>query len=61
MSLPSLVRRCHHYFVPRNGQGSLPVYTDIRNAGSRRLVLVRNVEGDVSVGTLFFLLFFHLP
>jgi large subunit ribosomal protein L49 len=54
MSLPSLIRRCHHYFVPRNGQGSLPVYTDIRNAGSRHLVLVRNVDGDATVGgTLF--------
>jgi len=48
MSLPYLFRRCHHYIVPRNGQGSLPVYTDIRNAGSRYLVLVRNIEGDAT-------------
>ena len=55
MSLPYLFRRCHHYIVPRNGQGSLPVYTDIRNAGSRYLVLVRNIEGDATVGQFSFL------
>lgn len=37
------------YFVPRNSLGSLPVYTDIRNAGGRHLVLVRNVDGDARV------------
>jgi large subunit ribosomal protein L49 len=37
------------YFIPRNSRGSLPVYTDIRNGGSRYLVLVRNVDGDVKV------------
>ncbi|KJA18583.1 hypothetical protein HYPSUDRAFT_169077, partial [Hypholoma sublateritium FD-334 SS-4] len=36
------------YFVPRNTKGNLPVYTDIRNAGSRHLVLVRNIEGNAS-------------
>ncbi|KAG6889712.1 hypothetical protein C0992_004341 [Termitomyces sp. T32_za158] len=33
------------YFVPRNTRGSLPVYTDVRNGGTRYLVLVRNVDG----------------
>lgn len=37
------------YFVPRNTQGNLPVYTDVRNAGGRYLVLIRNVEGNVAV------------
>ncbi|THV07894.1 hypothetical protein K435DRAFT_709018 [Dendrothele bispora CBS 962.96] len=34
------------YFVPRNSNGSLPVYSDIRNAGTRHLVLLRNIDGD---------------
>ncbi|TFK62200.1 hypothetical protein BDN72DRAFT_403763 [Pluteus cervinus] len=38
----------HPYFVPRNSQGSLPVYTDIRNGGTRYLVLVRNVDGNAA-------------
>lgn len=37
------------YYVPRNSKGNLPVYSDIRNAGSRPLVHIRNVEGDISV------------
>ncbi|KLO14208.1 hypothetical protein SCHPADRAFT_826813 [Schizopora paradoxa] len=36
------------YSVARNSQGSLPVYSDIRNGGSRYLVLVRNVKGNVN-------------
>ncbi|KAI0035743.1 mitochondrial large subunit ribosomal protein-domain-containing protein [Vararia minispora EC-137] len=35
------------YFVPRNSRGSLPVYSDIRNGGTRHLVLIRNVQGDI--------------
>jgi len=38
----------HPYFLARNTRGSLPVYTDIRNGGTRYLVLIRNVEGDVN-------------
>jgi len=37
------------YFVPRNSQGNLPVYTDIRNNGARHFVLVRNVDGSAEV------------
>jgi len=37
------------YFVQRNSRGSIPVYTDIRNAGTRYLVLIRNVEGNANV------------
>ena len=39
----------HTYFVPRNTRGSVPVYTDIRNNGTRYLVEIRNVTGDTSV------------
>jgi len=39
----------HSYFVPRNTKGNLPVYTDVRNAGGRYLVLVRNIEGNAAV------------
>lgn len=37
------------YCVQRNSRGSIPVYTDIRNAGTRYLVLIRNVQGNVNV------------
>jgi len=42
---PKLVR--YPYYVPRNSRGSLPVYSDIRNNGTRILLLIRHVEGDV--------------
>ncbi|KAI0637094.1 mitochondrial large subunit ribosomal protein-domain-containing protein [Trametes polyzona] len=35
------------YRVRRNTRGSIPVYSDIRNGGTRYLVLIRNVEGNV--------------
>lgn len=35
------------YHVPRNNRGSVPVYTDIRNAGTRHLTLIRNVQGNI--------------
>ncbi|KAG5645906.1 hypothetical protein DXG03_005053 [Asterophora parasitica] len=34
------------YFIPRNTRGNLPVYTDVRNGGTRYQVLVRNVDGN---------------
>jgi len=37
------------YFVPRNSQGNLPVYTDFRNNGARHFVLVRNIDGSAEV------------
>jgi len=43
------LRTSYPYFVPRNSNGSLPVYTDIRNAGTRYLVLLRNIDGDANV------------
>ncbi|KAM5539008.1 hypothetical protein V8D89_007231 [Ganoderma adspersum] len=36
------------YLVRRNSKGSIPVYTDIRNGGTKYLVLIRNVEGNVN-------------
>lgn len=45
---PSHVQR-QAYFVRRNTHGALPVYTDIRNGGTRYLVQIRNVEGQVQV------------
>ncbi|KAK2467040.1 hypothetical protein APHAL10511_001298 [Amanita phalloides] len=37
------------YFIPRNSRGNLPVYTDIRNAGTRYLIHIRNVDGNASL------------
>lgn len=46
------------YFVRRNSRGSLPVYSDVRNAGTRYLVQIRNVDGNASVSTAFDYLFY---
>ena len=40
------------YYIPRNTRGSLPVYSDIRNNGTRILVQIRNVEGNIVVTSL---------
>ncbi len=48
-SLSSVRDKKREYFVPRNTRGNLPVYTDVRNAGSRHLVLIRNIEGNATV------------
>ncbi|KAF8797876.1 hypothetical protein BYT27DRAFT_6906483 [Phlegmacium glaucopus] len=37
------------YFVPRNSQGNLPVYTDVRNNGGRYFVLIRNIDGNAEI------------
>jgi len=34
------------YYVPRNTRGSLPVYSEIRNNGTRVQVLIRNIDGN---------------
>jgi hypothetical protein len=44
------------YYVPRNTRGSLPVYSEIRNNGTRVLVLIRNVDGNAEVSALWLLL-----
>ena len=40
------------FFVARNNNGNLPVYSAIRNGGTRLQVSIRNVNGDVNVGCL---------
>ncbi|KAH7909705.1 hypothetical protein BJ138DRAFT_1010278 [Hygrophoropsis aurantiaca] len=37
------------YFLRRNTRGSLPVFTDVRNGGTKHLVLIRNVEGQITM------------
>ncbi|KAI0336401.1 hypothetical protein GY45DRAFT_1238299 [Cubamyces sp. BRFM 1775] len=44
---PAATKSSLPYRVRRNTRGSIPVYTDIRNGGTRYLVLIRNVEGSV--------------
>ncbi|PVF96046.1 hypothetical protein CPB86DRAFT_871560 [Serendipita vermifera] len=47
------------YFVPRNSNGCVPVYSDFKNNRTKELTLIRNVEGNVQalkddlVATLF--------
>jgi len=48
-AVPAIETSKPPYFIQRNSRGSIPVYTDIRNAGTRYLVLIRNVEGNVNV------------
>lgn len=45
---PTPVR--YSYFVPRVGKtlSSLPVYTDVRNGGTRTMTEVRKIQGSVS-------------
>ncbi|KAG1819560.1 ribosomal protein L49/IMG2 [Suillus subaureus] len=35
------------FFIPRNSRGSLPVYTDIRNGGTKYIISIRNVQGKL--------------
>ncbi|KAJ2554640.1 mitochondrial 54S ribosomal protein img2 [Coemansia sp. RSA 1933] len=37
----------HPYFVNRTRFQSLPVYVDIKNGKTRRLTLIRRIEGDI--------------
>ena len=48
------------YFVPRNANGNLPVYSDIRNNGTRYLVLIRGVDGKAQVNFLMSMLSLYL-
>lgn len=52
---PAVVK--YPFFVPRNSNGNLPVYSDIRNGGTRLLVTIRNVDGNASVCIVSFPLF----
>ncbi|KAJ1837489.1 mitochondrial 54S ribosomal protein img2, partial [Coemansia sp. RSA 2703] len=42
---PKLVK--YPYFVRRTRFQSLPVYRDTKNGGTRKLTIVRRVEGDL--------------
>ena len=33
--------------IERTHKGNLPVYTDVRSGGTRKLTIVRNIYGDV--------------
>ncbi|KAF8590454.1 hypothetical protein K439DRAFT_1329830 [Ramaria rubella] len=44
----STVPSLFSYHVTRNSRGSLPVYSDFRNAGTRYQVHVRNIQGDAN-------------
>ncbi|KAI8866270.1 hypothetical protein GQ42DRAFT_109072, partial [Ramicandelaber brevisporus] len=37
------------YVVRRTKQGLLPVYTNLRNGGSRVLTTIKRIEGDVDL------------
>ena len=41
------------YFVPRNSNGCVPVYSDFKSNKTREITLIRNVEGNVNVRTVF--------
>jgi Mitochondrial large subunit ribosomal protein (Img2) len=41
------------YFVPRNSNGCVPVYSDFKSNKTREITLIRNVEGNVNVCTIF--------
>jgi len=41
------------YFIPRNTRGNVPVYSDVRNNGTRYLLYLRNVEGNTTVCSAF--------
>ncbi|GAA5847927.1 hypothetical protein JCM5353_004483 [Sporobolomyces roseus] len=36
------------FFVPRSQFGELPVYSDVRNGGTRTMTVVRKIHGDVN-------------
>ncbi|KAJ2786211.1 mitochondrial large ribosomal subunit [Coemansia javaensis] len=39
--------KTYPYYVRRTRFQSLPVYTDVRNGGTRRQTVVRRIEGDL--------------
>jgi len=42
-----IVHKTYPFFVRRTSNNTLPVYTDIRNGLTRKLTIIRKVEGDV--------------
>ncbi|BGP53279.1 hypothetical protein JCM8202_002604 [Rhodotorula sphaerocarpa] len=47
-SVPPASETAPPYFVPRTAGGELPVYSDIRNGGSRVTTIVRKTRGDLA-------------
>jgi hypothetical protein len=45
----SFIMQATPYFIRRNSRGSLPVYTDVRNGGTKYLITIRNVQGQLNV------------
>jgi large subunit ribosomal protein L49 len=39
------------YIVERTANGSLPVYSDVRNGGTSHTTLVRKIRGDIEVSS----------
>ncbi|KAG1902458.1 ribosomal protein L49/IMG2 [Suillus fuscotomentosus] len=44
----SFITRATPYFIQCNSHGSLPVYTNVRNGGTKYLVTIRNVQGQLN-------------
>ncbi|KAJ2842849.1 mitochondrial large ribosomal subunit [Coemansia brasiliensis] len=42
------VPRTYPYFINRTRFQSLPVYVDVKNGKTRRLTIVRRIEGDIN-------------
>jgi len=45
---PQIIYKKYPFFVRRTTNGTLPVYTDLKNGRTRRLTIIRKVEGDVN-------------
>ena len=37
------------YMVKRSAFGNVPVYTDYRNGGTKKVTIIRRVDGDIAV------------
>ena len=37
------------FFIKRSKYNNLPVYTDYKNAGSRKITIIRKIKGDLKV------------
>jgi len=47
ITAPRIVHKTYPFFVRRTSNNTLPVFTDIRNGLTRKLTIIRKVEGDV--------------
>lgn len=37
------------FYIKRSKYNNLPVYTDYKNAGSRKITIIRRIKGDLKV------------